>query len=227
MNQSVDLQPKKKKIRKARILLIVLILAALIAGACKAISTEVPGASGKTQGPVSVPGQADRKERTAAGGGTPVSPELTGDVPETAGPHEYSVLVIKGEHKVYLLDHGKKVAVWGCAIGKGGAGQKKKSGDNMTPTGIFRIDEIDDASSWTHDFHDGKGVIEHAYGPWFLSLDTSQLSKGQWDGIGIHGTHDPQSIGTNASEGCIRLRNEDLKKLHAHVRVGTLVEIRE
>lgn len=86
-----------------------------------------------------------------------------------------------------------------------------------TPDGTFVIDEIIDASSWTHDFKDGKGEIAGAYGPWFLSLDTYNLSQGAWGGIGIHGTHDPASIGTLASEGCIRLRNQDieaLKNLH-------------
>ena len=81
----------------------------------------------------------------------------------------------------------------------------------MTPVGTFTVDEIDDASSWPHDFGDGRGEIAGAYGPWFISLDTEALSGGAWDGIGIHGTHDPQSIGTDASEGCIRLHNEDLR----------------
>ncbi|MCR5176958.1 MAG: L,D-transpeptidase, partial [Anaerovibrio sp.] len=63
------------------------------------------------------------------------------------------------------------------------------------------------AGDWTHDFGDGKGEIPGAYGKWFISLNTG------WDGIGIHGTHDPASVGTNASEGCIRLRNHDLEEL--------------
>ena len=32
-------------------------------------------------------------------------------------------------------------------------------------------------------------------------------------GIGIHGTHAPESIGTRATEGCIRLNNDDLERL--------------
>lgn len=157
----------------------------------------------------------------------PADPVLNGTVPATPGPHDYSILVVKGEHKLYLLDKGKRVAVWGCAIGRGGAGQKQRSRDNTTPTGHFYIDEIDDASTWAHDFGDGKGLIQHAYGPWFLSLDTKSVSHGKWDGIGIHGTHDPSSIGTNASEGCIRLKNENLLTLYKYVKVGTKVEITE
>lgn len=152
---------------------------------------------------------------------------LNGKVKATAAPHDYSVLIRKSEHKIYLLDHGQKVAVWGCAIGLGGAGQKQKTGDNLTPNGSFFIEEIDDASSWTHDFKDGKGEIKGAYGPFFLSLDTNSVSKGKWDGIGIHGTHDPNSIGTNASEGCVRMHNNELRELKKYVQVKTRVVIEE
>lgn len=96
-----------------------------------------------------------------------------------------------------------------------------------TPEGTFPVDEIIDASSWSHDFHDGKGVIQHAYGPWFISLDTRNLSQGKWDGIGIHGTHDPASIGTRASEGCIRMNNDNLQKLKPYVKVGMKVKVEE
>ena len=42
-------------------------------------------------------------------------------------------------------------------------------------------------------------------------------------GIGIHGTHDPLSIGTRATEGCIRLNNNDLVELVNVVRPGMMV----
>ena len=44
-------------------------------------------------------------------------------------------------------------------------------------------------------------------------------------GIGIHGTHKPESIGTRDTEGCIRLHNDDLRQLVGHVRVGMTVVI--
>ncbi|XOQ51048.1 MAG: hypothetical protein ACFWTX_07190 [Acidaminococcus timonensis] len=70
-------------------------------------------------------------------------------------------------------------------------------------------------------------MIQHAYGPWFISLDTRNLSQGKWDGIGIHGTHDPASIGTRASEGCIRMNNDNLQKLKPYVKVGMKVKVEE
>ena len=47
-----------------------------------------------------------------------------------------------------------------------------------------------------------------------------------WKGIGIHGTHDPASLGTAATEGCIRLENSDLVRLVTRLPIGTKVEIR-
>lgn len=44
-------------------------------------------------------------------------------------------------------------------------------------------------------------------------------------GYGIHGTNNPSSIGTRASNGCIRLFNQDINELYAHVPVGTTVKI--
>ena len=137
-----------------------------------------------------------------------------------------SILIKKSEFRLYLLEDGNVVNAWPIALGKN-EGQKRVSGDMKTPDGTFPIDEVLDASYWTHDFGDGKGEIEGAYGPYFISLDTSNLSGGAWDGIGIHGTHDPTSIGTRASEGCIRMHNSDLLALKKQISVGTQVTIEE
>lgn len=44
-------------------------------------------------------------------------------------------------------------------------------------------------------------------------------------GYGIHGTNDPSSIGKNASNGCVRMFNEDVEALFDIVPVGTIVRI--
>jgi len=44
-------------------------------------------------------------------------------------------------------------------------------------------------------------------------------------GYGIHGTNDPSSIGTAASNGCIRMYNEDIESLFDITVVGTPVRI--
>mgnify|MGYP001791840912 CR=1 FL=1 len=45
------------------------------------------------------------------------------------------------------------------------------------------------------------------------------------DGYGIHGTDEPNSIGRDASHGCVRVRNEDAELLFRIVPVGTPVYI--
>jgi len=45
-------------------------------------------------------------------------------------------------------------------------------------------------------------------------------------GYGIHGTNAPRSIGHATSHGCIRLRNRDVERLYAMLRVGDVVDIR-
>ena len=40
---------------------------------------------------------------------------------------------------------------------------------------------------------------------------------------GIHGTNEPQSIGTAASSGCIRMLNEEVSELYESVQIGTKV----
>ena len=60
-------------------------------------------------------------------------------------------------------------------------GQKQRRGDMKTPScpasKPFYIKAIKPASSWYHDFKDGRGSIK-AYGAWFLSLHTPGHSPG-------------------------------------------------
>lgn len=105
-------------------------------------------------------------------------------------------------------------------------GDKQRKGDMKTPespTGKpFKITAIQDASTWTHDFKDGRGSIK-AYGHWFLRLLTPGHS-----GIGIHGsTNNESSVPGRASEGCIRLHDADiitLKQKYAYVGMPVYIK---
>lgn len=118
------------------------------------------------------------------------------------------LLISKQEKMLRLIDYkGKELFSAPVAIGLN-EGNKVKQGDMRTPEGVFQVADIQKASEWEHDFGDGKGKIKGAYGDYFIRLDVPGHS-----GIGIHGTHLPESIGSRASEGCIRLKNEDLSEL--------------
>jgi lipoprotein-anchoring transpeptidase ErfK/SrfK len=103
------------------------------------------------------------------------------------------------------------IAQFPVCVGKN-KGNKEGSGDMRTPESPagepFTITNIQDASTWTHDFGDGRGSIL-AYGNWFMRLKTYNFK-----GIGIHGsTNNESSVPGRGSEGCIRLRNDDLDVL--------------
>ena len=132
-------------------------------------------------------------------------------------PRATHIIIDKNRMTLTLYAQGDTLMHFPVSCGRG-YGHKQKQGDMRTPEGTFRITQITDASAWGHDFGDGLGYIPHAYGPWFI-----RLSAG--NGIGIHGTHDPASMGLRASEGCIRLRNEDLLKLRPRLYRGLEVTI--
>ncbi len=119
----------------------------------------------------------------------------------------------------YFDASGKAVKTYGIACGQN-YGNKQKRGDHKTPEGTFKINQLLNAKGIPHDFKDGKGPIKDAYGPWFFRLDV----PGYRD-IGIHGTHLPSSIGSRVTEGCIRMRNEDILELKPSVFLGMTVII--
>lgn len=134
---------------------------------------------------------------------------------------EYPFIVISKDDLTLDLvgADGNVIAHYGCACSKY-YGNKERKGDNKTPEGKFKITQLLNARGLSHDFGDGKGPVRNTYGPWFLRLGV----PGYID-IGIHGTHLPESIGTRATEGCIRLTNEDITDLKQRVHVGTPVII--
>lgn len=112
---------------------------------------------------------------------------------------------------------------------------KTKTGDMRTPDcsmkAPFYISQIANASSWKHDFKDGRGSIP-AYGDWFIRLDLSKSNcppavKSNRS-IGIHGCGgNGASVPGMDSEGCIRLRDKDIrdfKTRYAHVGMKIVVK---
>lgn len=164
-------------------------------------------------------------------GGTPKSSEeaivdsvalapVIEELPEGDASNPEYIVISKEDMNLSLYDRDSLlICRFDVAVGKN-YGNKQRSGDMKTPEGSFSVSQIQDASTWCHDFNDGNGVIEGCYGNWFIRLSTPPHT-----GIGIHGTHAPESIGTRATEGCIRLNNNDLDSLKPLVRVGMRVDI--
>ena len=122
------------------------------------------------------------------------------------------IVVSKQELKLYVCEavdnDTVRVAEFPVCLSKN-LGQKERKGDMKTPESTweqpFQITEIKKATDWVHDFGDGRGPIL-SYGNWFMRLKTPGFS-----GIGIHGsTNNENSVPGRASEGCIRLHDDDL-----------------
>ncbi len=97
-----------------------------------------------------------------------------------------------------------------------------------TPKGVFEInDKISEPPWWRPD---GKvvpfGNEENVLGTRWLSLkpieDTPPVR-----GYGIHGTWEPETIGKQASAGCVRLLNKDVEELYALLPLGVRVVIKD
>lgn len=130
------------------------------------------------------------------------------------------IVADKSKMTLSLYDYqGRELMNFPMACGRN-YGDKQQHGDMRTPEGVFHVENIENALSWTHDFGDGNGEVEGAYGPLFIRLNCKEHK-----GIGIHGTHLPESIGTRSTEGCIRLNNDDLMQLAEQVYVGMVVAV--
>lgn len=96
-----------------------------------------------------------------------------------------------------------------------------------TPAGLFRIQNKQVNPVWS---------VPNS--PWAGELGGSTVAggsaanplKARWmgitDGVGIHGTGQPWSVGSAASHGCLRMRVPDVIDLYPRVPVGTPVLIR-
>lgn len=138
------------------------------------------------------------------------------------------IVISKREYRLYVYEKSGKdtslVAHFPICYAKNKEA-KTRSGDMCTPESTmdqpFHISQIQDASSWEHDFGDGRGSLK-AYGAWFMRLETPGFT-----GVGIHGsTNNEASVPGRDSEGCIRLRDNDLLVLHdRYAQVGMPVVI--
>jgi len=123
-------------------------------------------------------------------------------------------VVVRKSRFVLELVTGGGTERFPIAIGSNPDGADKRAeGDCRTPEGEFEVESVEDSSAWEHE---GRT----AYGPFFV-----RLSCPPWTGIGIHGTDEPDSVGTCSTLGCVRLRNEDLLALVRVVSPGTRVVI--
>jgi lipoprotein-anchoring transpeptidase ErfK/SrfK len=109
--------------------------------------------------------------------------------------NRFRIEVGLGEHRIRVFDGGEVVLDEPIGVG---------TTDTPTPGGVFYIRSL-------------IASTDPAYGTYAFGLsgfsDVHQSFNGGPGDIGIHGTNDPSTIGTDVSNGCIRLADENVVRL--------------
>jgi hypothetical protein len=123
-----------------------------------------------------------------------------------------SVLVdLSSRWLLYLL--GDEVAgAWEVGVGKDG---------QETIAGEFRAADKLEEPTWFRAGQEPRYYPDNPLGTRWIAW----YRDGQKTGYGIHGTWEPESIGTAASDGCIRLRNADVELLFEILPVGARITV--
>jgi lipoprotein-anchoring transpeptidase ErfK/SrfK len=118
------------------------------------------------------------------------------------------IVVSFQDHKLALLEGDRVIKVYEVAVG---------AAVSPSPTGEFQIvQRVQNPTYYKPGVVIAPGT-NNPLGPRWIGLNVK--------GFGIHGTNRPDSIGKNASHGCIRLRNHDIEDLFARVQVGDRVSL--
>lgn len=118
----------------------------------------------------------------------------------------------KGKAMRYLVAVGKEGFSW-AGVAKVGM---KRENPIWTPPPEM-IDRKPEYAKWAEGMPGGLPI--NPLGPRAMYL----FDKGGDTGFRIHGTIHPESIGTAASSGCIRMLNKEVIELYEQTRVGTKV----
>jgi lipoprotein-anchoring transpeptidase ErfK/SrfK len=95
-----------------------------------------------------------------------------------------------------------------------------------TPTGLFHIVGKVVNPPWTFRYEDGRSEII-PFGDTRNVLGTRWMGFKESPRLGVHGTTIPESIGKKATDGCIRLRNDEVEELYDLIPENTEVFIIE
>lgn len=135
--------------------------------------------------------------------------------------HQYKVVVELDNHRI-TVTNGDQV-IMQTKIGVGRA-------TTPTPGGRYYIKELIRPC-----YSDGKGgtcvqTDDGPYGPYAYGLSGFSPVLTDYRGgrgeIGIHGTNEPDKIGTDVSHGCIRMNNDEIRKLAKILPLGTPVIVK-
>ena len=132
--------------------------------------------------------------------------------------HQFKVVVELNNHQITVTNAGQVIMQTKIGVGRA---------TTPTPGGRYYIKELIRPC-----YSDGKGgtcvqTDDGPYGPYAYGLSGFSPVLTDYRGgrgeIGIHGTNEPEKIGTDVSRGCIRMQNDEIRKLAKILPLGTPV----
>lgn len=120
----------------------------------------------------------------------------------------FALVVTTETNTLDLYDGGVLVETYSVATGTGGT---------PSPKGRFALTELLAPTN--------EGYGPFAYGTTAFSDALNSFGGGPGQ-IGLHGTDDEASLGSDSSHGCIRMNNDDISELAARLPLGTPIQIR-
>jgi lipoprotein-anchoring transpeptidase ErfK/SrfK len=133
-----------------------------------------------------------------------------------------SIVVDSDNHYLYFVVNGGKAIRYGITVGE----------EAMAWSGIAKVGSMTEWPPW----HPTKSEIARLGVPTFVppgpdnpmgSRALYLYSGGKDTLFRIHGTNQPEYIGSSISSGCIRLTNEDAIDLYSRVKMGAIVVVLE
>jgi lipoprotein-anchoring transpeptidase ErfK/SrfK len=127
-------------------------------------------------------------------------------------PGDPFVIVNKTTNEMAFVNKSRIQTVVNVATGKT---------EELTPEGIFTI-TVKAPNPYYRKKDIPGGSPENPLGTRWIGFDAEET-----DGriYGLHGTNQPESIGKNVSNGCIRLQNEAIESLYDLIPLGTKIVV--
>jgi lipoprotein-anchoring transpeptidase ErfK/SrfK len=141
-------------------------------------------------------------------------PEVTKD--EVAAEYPSYLTLDRATFTLRLWKHLKLAKSYTVAVGQEGL---------ETPAGLYHIQEKEENPSWHVPNSAWAGDLAGQVIPPGPADPIKARWMGIFEGAGIHGTEEVESLGSAASHGCVRMSIPDVEELYDQVEVGTPIYI--
>ncbi|MDB6143155.1 MAG: hypothetical protein JWP80_2199 [Pseudomonas sp.] len=147
------------------------------------------------------------------------------DTQDISERHIDKILVLKSLHQLQLISNGEALKTYRVSLGKYPKGQKLREGDRHTPEGFYWLDWRKVSDAYNLSMHISYPNISDSARARREGVDPGGM-------IMIHGTPVDENYPEwyfqtlDWTDGCIAMKNTDMREVWNLVKDGTMVEIR-